>query len=149
MGSHGQFWSMGKRLYFLVPIPSPPMSSPKDTLRKNGTVRLRNPKLEAAVLEAKLGCRGEGCGRVRRGGGKEGRSPEDSVCWHWPGLVYRRSFRKVLARKPCLLLSRTPHTGTSAQSGSTGSKHRETSSGRAVLSIHTTPAIPGEPFLQR
>lgn len=58
-------------------------------------------------------------------------SPEDSVCWHWPGLVYRKSLRKVLSRKPCLLLSRTRHIGTSAQSGSTGSKHRETSLGQA------------------
>lgn len=144
MGSRGQFWSTGRQFYFLVPIPSPPMSSPKDTLglgfglRKNGTVRRRNPKLEAAVLEAKLGCGGER---------EEGRgSPEDPVCWHWPGLVYRRSSRKVLARKPCLLLSRTQHTGTWAPSGSTGSKHRETSSGWATLPIQTTPATPRSPF---
>lgn len=60
------------------------MSSPKDALglgfglRKNGTVRLRNPKLEAAaVLEAKLGCGGE-----REEGRWGGGSPEDPACWH-------------------------------------------------------------------
>lgn len=60
-GSHGYFWGMGKQFCVLVPIPPPPMSHPKVTprlgfgFRKNGTVRLYNPKPEAAVLEAQLG----------------------------------------------------------------------------------------------
>lgn len=118
------------------------MSSPKDTLawvwaQEEWYNETQKPKLEAAVLEDKLGCRGER---------EEGGFPEDPVCWHWPGLVYRRSFQKVLARKPCLLLLRTQHSGTSAQSGSTESKHRETLSGWATLPIQANQPLLRSPI---
>lgn len=127
---------MGRQFCFLVPIPSPPKSSPKDTLgirfglQTNDTVRVYGLKVNTAVLEAKLG------------GGSRGHTAGTDLVWFIAEASKRSSPESRVSYSPGLnALGHQP--SLVALGASKGRSHWD----GHTLPLQTTSAMEGEPLL--